>query len=73
MFRCGRSFLIVTKPSGEIVKREIQLDFDVANQTFDVTFIGESPLKGYKFSVLQSELRRIRDTGVPADAAPRVV
>ena len=68
MYRQGRSFVIVTRPDGSILKREAVIDYDVDRGTFDVGFPGESALKGYRFSVLQGELKRVRDQGAPASA-----
>jgi hypothetical protein len=71
-YRIGKSILIVTKPTGEVVKREVELHFDTLLRTFGVRFVGESPLKGYCFELIENELERIRDLGQPIEYLPTI-
>jgi hypothetical protein len=64
--------LIVTKPTGEIVERPVVLYYDRKVDTFGILFIGESPVKGYCFDILQREFKRVRDSGEPSDRLPKV-
>lgn len=72
-YRVTRSTLIVTKPTGEVVERAVVLYYDKQLDTFGIMLIGESALKGYCFDVLQREFKRVRDSGEPMEALPRVV
>ena len=59
----GYTGLIVTKPTGEIVNREVVLTFDEESGLIEVVFIGESQLKGYRFGILEGEIDRIKRLG----------
>lgn len=60
----GRGRMLITKPDGDAVEREIRLTFDDrGGGLFEVEILGDSPLEGYKFAVLQGELKKVRDTG----------
>lgn len=64
MKRIGRAHMLITKPGGECVMREILLTFDdQGGGSFEVEITGESPLKGYSFVVKQRDLKAVRDTG----------
>ena len=56
--------MLVTKPDGTAVERQIRLTYDDrGGGLFEVEILGESPLESYKFAVLQLELKKVRDTG----------
>lgn len=63
VFRTGTTALVIEKPGGDVLRRDVLVDFNAELGVFEFVFIGETPLKGYRFSVLQTELKRIRDTG----------
>lgn len=67
-----RSTLIVTKPSGEVVEREVVLFHNKVLDTLGIMLIGESQLKGYCFEIVQGEFRRARDAGDLANELPRL-
>lgn len=59
-----RSEILITKPSGEMVQREIRLTYeDVFGGLFEVEILGDSPLQNYKFAVRQGDLKTVRDHG----------
>jgi hypothetical protein len=60
----GLGRMLVTKPDGSAVQREIRIVYDDrGGGLFEVEILGDSPLEGYKFAVLQGELKKVRDTG----------
>lgn len=64
MKRVGFKRMLVTKPGGEAIVREIRLTYDdQSGGSFEVEITGESPLKGYSFVVKQGDLKSVRDTG----------
>ena len=57
--------MLITKPDGAGVERQIRILYDDrGGGLFEVEILGDSPLEGYKFAVLQGELKKVRDTGV---------
>ena len=57
--------MLISKPQneGEVI-REIRLAFlEVPGGAFEVEITGESPLKGYVFTVKQGDLKKARDQG----------
>jgi hypothetical protein len=70
MFNVGRTFLIITKPDKSMLKREVILYADPDVRTIGVKFVGDSPLKGYSFDLVDSEVERIRSSGVPMTELP---
>lgn len=70
-YRVARSLMIVTKPDGTVVQRDVLIHFDTQDQLFGIKIIGDSPLKGYTFELFQRELKRTRDAGTPMDAVPK--
>lgn len=72
-YRLTQSTLIVTKPTGEVVQREVVLAYDVILDMIEVVFKGESILKGYSFGILQRECDRVKVAGTPAADLPRIV
>jgi len=69
-FKVARTFLAVTKPDGTMLRKEVILYSDEAMKSVGVKFVGESPLKGYAFDLLESEIFRVRAHGVPMDVLP---
>lgn len=69
-FNVGRTNLIITKPDGSFLKKEVILYVDPKLKTVGVKFVGESPLKGYSFDLMESEIERIRTTGVQMEGLP---
>jgi hypothetical protein len=64
--REGISPMLVERPSGELIQVEIRLVYeDKAGGLFEVEILGDTPLKGYKFTVSQGELKKVRDAGRP--------
>lgn len=60
----GLGRMLVTKPDGTAVERQIRLTYDDrGGGLFEVEILGDSPLENYKFAVLQGELKKVRDTG----------
>lgn len=56
--------MLVTKPDGTAVLREIRLTYDDrGGGLFEVEILGESALQNYKFAVIQGELKKVRDSG----------
>ena len=72
-YRRGDSTLIVTKPNGDVVQRDMVLYFDTQLSIFGIALKGDGPLKGYNFEIVQGELKRIRDGGTETEAIPRSV
>jgi hypothetical protein len=69
-FKVARTWLAVTKPDGTMLKKEVILFSDVTSRSVGVKFVGESPLKGYTFDILESEIARTQASGVPMEALP---
>lgn len=69
-FKVGRTFLVVTKPSGEMLKKEVILYADDQAQTIGIKFVGDGPLKGYAFDLMDIEIARIRTQGVQMQTLP---
>jgi len=72
-YKVSHSKLVVTKPTGEVVQRDVLLYYDIPNDTFGIMLVGDSPLKGYAFDVLQREFKRVRDSGESASTLPKIV
>ncbi len=70
MFLVGRTNLIITKPDGSMLRKEVILYADPQSKTVGVKFVGESPLKGYAFDLMDVEIERIRSAGVQLTALP---
>lgn len=68
--RYGRSVLIVTKPSGETVQKEVELYVDLQYGTVGVRFSDEGQLRGYSFDILSREIERIHRLGEFVDGLP---
>jgi len=62
-FRDTKSLLIVTKPTGEVVQREVVMYWDSTLNTIGIRFIGDSPLKGYSFELAVTEIGRVMQEG----------
>jgi len=71
-YKVTDSTLIVTKPSGEVLERPVKLFFNARLNTLGIVLMGDSPLKGYAFEILQREFKRARDAGAPSAELPRV-
>lgn len=72
-FLVARTYLAITKPDGTMLRKEVILYYDGKTHSVGVKFVGESPLKGYAFDLLLSEVDRVRDSGVlMADLPDRV-
>lgn len=69
-FKVGRTFLVIQKPDGSTLKKEVLLYADESLGTTGVKFVGDSPLKGYSFDLSNAEIERIRASGVPMDKVP---
>lgn len=69
-FLVGRTNLIITKPDGTMLTKEVILYADPSSATIGVKFVGESPLKGYQFDLMDTEISRIRASGVQMERIP---
>lgn len=69
-FSVARTNLAVTKPDQTMLRKEVILFYDQRTQSVGVKFVGESPLKGYTFDLLISEINRVVAQGVPMEALP---
>ena len=63
-YKVTRTFLAVTKPDGTMLRKEVILYADETTASVGVKFVGESPLKGYAFDLLNSEISRVWTQGV---------
>lgn len=69
-FQVARTNLAVTKPDQTMLRKEVILYYDAQTQSVGVKFVGESPLKGYAFDLLVSEINRVMAQGIPMAALP---
>lgn len=69
-FQVARTNLAVTKPDQTMLRKEVILYYDARTQSVGVKFVGESPLKGYAFDLLISEINRVVSSGVPMEQLP---
>lgn len=69
-FKVARTNLAVTKPDQTMLRKEVILFFDAGTQSVGVKFVGESPLKGYSFDLLVSEINRVVASGVEMSKLP---
>ena len=69
-FKVGRTWLVITKPDGTTLKKEVLLYADVSLGTTGAKFVGDSPLKGYSFDLYDREIERVKSSGVPMEQVP---
>lgn len=69
-YSVGRTNLAVTKPDATMLRKEVILYYDPKTKSVGVKFVGESPLKGYAFDLLVSEINRIMTQGVLMEQLP---
>lgn len=69
-FKVARTNLAVTKPDQTMLRKEVILFFDPKTQSVGVKFVGESPLKGYTFDLLITEINRVVASGVEMSQLP---
>jgi hypothetical protein len=69
-FQVARTNLAVTKPDHTMLRKEVILYYDAKTQSVGVKFVGESPLKGYAFDLLITEINRVMAQGVAMDQLP---
>ena len=69
-FLVARTNLAITKPDGSMLRKEVILFYDQQTKSTGVKFVGESPLKGYAFDLLISEINRVVTEGVPMEQLP---
>ena len=69
-YKVARTFLAVTKPDGTMLRKEVILYADETTASVGVKFVGDSPLKGYAFDLLVSEINRVVARGVLMDQLP---
>jgi hypothetical protein len=69
-FLVARTNLAVTKPDQTMLRKEVILFYDARTKSVGVKFVGESPLKGYTFDLMISEINRVAASGVPMPALP---
>ncbi len=70
MFKVTRTNLVITKPNGEMLKREVIMYADPKSGTIGIKFVGDSPIKGYQFDIMDSEIARARTSGVEMETLP---
>lgn len=64
MKRVGNAAMLVQKQDGSCIQRDIRIVYDDAmGGSFEIEVTGESPLKGYTFTVKQRDLKTVRDSG----------
>jgi hypothetical protein len=62
----GTSPMLVERPSGETLQVEIAIVYeDRSGGLFEVEILGDTQLRGYRFTVPQASLKRVRDSGEP--------
>jgi hypothetical protein len=69
-FSVARTNLAVTKPDKTMLRKEVILYYDAQTQSVGVKFVGESPLKGYAFDLLLTEINRVIGQGVAMEQLP---
>lgn len=69
-YQVARTNLAVTKPDQTMLRKEVILYYDGKTHSVGVKFVGESPLKGYAFDLLVSEIQRVISQGVPMEQLP---
>jgi hypothetical protein len=69
-FKVAHTNLAVTKPDGTMLRKEVILFYDSGTQSVGVKFVGESPLKGYTFDLLITEINRVVASGVEMSKLP---
>ena len=69
-FAVARTNLAVTKPDLTMLRKEVILFYDARTMSVGVKFVGESPLKGYTFDLLISEINRVVTEGVQMEKLP---
>lgn len=69
-YRTRRAALIVTKPDGTVLRKEVVLYYDTACDTFGIYYIESGQLQDYAFDVLQRDLKLVRDQGFQTDRLP---
>lgn len=69
-FQVARTNLAVTKPDQTMLRKEVILYYDAKTQSVGVKFVGESPLKGYAFDLLITEINRVMAQGVVMEQLP---
>lgn len=70
MYLVGRTNLVITKPGGEILQKEVILYVDPKNGTTGIKFTGDGPLSGYAFDLMNYEIERVRVSGVKMSELP---
>jgi len=70
VFSVARTYLAVTKPDGSMLRKEVILYHDARTGSVGVKFVGESPLKGYAFDLMESEILRVKTSGVQMQQLP---
>ncbi len=53
-----------------MLRKEVILYYDAKTQSVGVKFVGESPLKGYAFDLLITEINRVMAQGVVMEQLP---
>ena len=69
-YKVGRTFLAVTKPDGSMLKKEVILYADDQLASIGIKFVGDGPLKGYAFDLVNTEIDRVRVQGVSMEVLP---
>lgn len=69
-YKVARTYLAITKPDGSMLRKEVILYADADLKSVGIKFVGDGPLKGYAFDLMDAEIERVRAQGVPMDALP---
>lgn len=69
-YNVARTNLIITKPDGSMLRKEVILYADAGSRSVGIKFVGDGPLKGYAFDLMDSEIERVRTQGIPMASLP---
>lgn len=69
-YKVARTYLAVTKPDGSMLRKEVILYSDDEMKSVGIKFVGDGPLKGYAFDLMNAEIERVRAQGVPMAVLP---
>ena len=69
-YNVAQTYLVVTKPDGSLLKKQVILYADAGNRSVGIKFVGDGPLKGYAFDLMDAEIERVRVQGVPMEVLP---
>lgn len=68
-YKVAKTNLIVTKPDGSMVKKEAILYSDQKNGSIGIKFT-DGMVAGYCFDLMNSEIERVKSSGIEMPALP---